>query len=245
MHMVSKPLIAVTSGILKNKQNVNAYDLKEVYITSLINAGADPIIIPTGLSVQSIPALTDRFDGFLLTGGGDIDPKHFNGGENPNVYGINAKRDEFEIELVKFLSMAEKPFFGICRGAQVMNVALGGDLFLDIADEVPTALKHNYFTPDYNPGHLAHTVTVEANSRLAQILKANTFKTNSLHHQGIKRVSSQLRIVARAEDGIIEGLELPEHIFAVGVQWHPEWMQSDQRMRDLFTGFVYACSNEY
>ncbi|MCJ7695826.1 MAG: gamma-glutamyl-gamma-aminobutyrate hydrolase family protein, partial [Anaerolineaceae bacterium] len=172
------------------------------------------------------------------------DPRHFNGGENPNVYGINPIRDEFEIELVKILAETKKPFLGICRGVQVMNVAIGGDLILDIAGEVPAALKHNCFTPDYTPGHLAHTVSVKGGSCLAKILNADIFKTNSLHHQGIKHVGSQLRIVAQAEDGIIEGLELPAHPFAIGVQWHPEWMQSDQHMRDLFAGFVAACYNE-
>ncbi|MFH1446561.1 MAG: gamma-glutamyl-gamma-aminobutyrate hydrolase family protein [Chloroflexota bacterium] len=241
MQKTTKPFIAVTCGRITNKQHVSAYDLKEVYITSLINAGATPIIIPTGLTTETIAGLADRFDGFLLTGGGDIDPQLFNGGENPNVYGINPERDEFEITLVKYLAKSGKPFFGICRGVQVMNVALGGDLFLDIADEVPAALKHNCFTPTYSPSHLAHTVTVESDSCLAKTLNATSFKTNSLHHQGIKNVGAQLQITAHAEDGIIEGLEMSDHPFAIGVQWHPEWMQADQRMRDLFVGFVIAC----
>ena len=130
-----------------------------------------------------------------------------------------------------------KPFFGICRGAQVVNVALGGNLYTHIEDQHPDALKHDYY-PDYPRNRLSHPVRVEEGSRLAGIVDEPVLQVNSLHHQGIKGLAPTLKPVAYAPDGIIEAVELSDHPFGLAVQWHPEWLTDQQPMRNLFKAFV-------
>jgi len=236
----TKPIILVTTGKSNETKKPVMYSLKDEYVTAITRNGGVPLLVPTGMNVNVIPKLVARVDGVLLTGGSDLDPQLFGGGSNPKVYGIDPARDAFEIALVKHLVESGKPFLGICRGIQVMNVALGADLYLDIADELPTALKHDYFTPTYAPDKLSHSVSVEKGSKLADLVGDNSFKVNSRHHQSIKSLADGLKVTAYAEDGIIEGVELPSHPFALGVQWHPESLQSDTRMCALFAGLVAA-----
>ena len=238
----SKPIIAVTAGKGAPVNNQAMVALKDEYVTAITRNGGIPLLVSTGMEIDTIPSLLARVDGVLLTGGSDLDPQLFGGGHNPKVYGIDQARDAFEIALVKHLVESGKPFLGICRGTQVMNVALGGTLYLDIADELPAALKHDYFTPIYAPDKLSHSVSIEKGSLLAGLVGIVSLKVNSRHHQAIKNLAERLKVIAFAEDGIIEGVELPSHPFALGVQWHPESLQSDKRMCALFAGLVAATS---
>jgi putative glutamine amidotransferase len=233
-----RPIIAVTAGKFSSTEKPLMFALKDEYVTAITRNGGIPLLIPTGMDIDTIPDLLARVDGVLLTGGSDLDPQLFGEGHNPKVYGIDPARDAFEIALVKHLVESGKPFLGICRGTQVMNVALGGTLYLDIADELPTAFKHDYFTPKYAPDKLSHPVSVEDGSLLAGLVGTGPFKVNSRHHQSIKDLAGSLKVTAYAEDGIIEGIELPSHPFALGVQWHPESLQSDPRMHALFAGLM-------
>ncbi len=133
-----------------------------------------------------------------------------------------------------------KPFFGICRGAQVFNVALGGTLHQDIASDFPEALGHYYIPPEFPREHMAHEVQVEEESLLARCLGAPIVKVNSRHHQSVKDLAPGLDIVARAPDGTVEAIELRGHPFALGVQWHPENLQHQPEMRALFVKFIRA-----
>lgn len=238
----SKPIIAVTAGKGLPVNNQTMVSLKDEYVTAITRNGGIPLLVPTGMDVDTIPDLLVRVDGVLLTGGSDLDPQLFGGGINHNVYGIDPARDAFEIAVVKHMVESGKPFLGICRGIQVMNVALGGTLYLDIADELPIALKHDYFTPTYRPDKLSHPVSVEDGSLLAGLVGTVPFKVNSRHHQAIKILGHNLKVTAFAKDGIIEGVELPSHPFALGVQWHPESLQGDPRMCALFGGLVAAAA---
>jgi len=236
----TKPIIAVTAGKGAPVNNQPMVALKDEYVTAITRNGGIPLLVATGMDVDTIPGMLARVDGVLLTGGSDLDPQLFGAGNNPKIYGIDPARDAFEIALVKHLVDIGKPFLGICRGIQVINVALGGTLYLDIADELPTALKHDYFTPTFAPEKLSHRVSVEDGSLLAGLVGAEPFKVNSRHHQAIKDLAEGLKVTAHAKDGIIEGVELPSHPFALGVQWHPESLQSDLRMNALFAGLVAA-----
>ena len=236
----TKPIILVTAGKSTETKKPVMYSLKDEYVTAITRNGGIALLVATGMDVDTIPGMLARVDGVLLTGGSDLDPQLFGAGNNPKVYGIDPARDAFEIALVKHLVDIDKPFLGICRGIQVINVALGGTLYLDIADELPTARKHDYFTPTYAPGKLSHRVSVEDGSLLAGLVGAEPFKVNSRHHQAIKDLAEGLKVTAYAEDGIIEAVELPSHPFALGVQWHPESLQSDLRMNALFGGLVAA-----
>jgi putative glutamine amidotransferase len=134
------------------------------------------------------------------------------------------------------------PVFGICRGLQVINVALGGTLYEDLDDQFPNALKHDYYD-DQPRDYLAHTIRVETDSRLARILGSSSTEVNSLHHQGIRRLAPSLRASAFAPDGLIEATELLEYPFGLAVQWHPECLQAYAPMRHLFQAFVDAANN--
>jgi putative glutamine amidotransferase len=192
-----------------------------------------------GLSDAELEDLLPRLDGILLIGGGDIDPARFDGLPHPRVYGIEPGRDAMEIRLVQRAAVTGKPFLGICRGVQVINVALGGALHTDIGDQLPGALRHDWY-PDVPRDLLAHTVRVAPESRLAAVLGGEQFEVNSLHHQGLSHVALRLRIAATAPDGLAEAVELEGHPFGFGVQWHPEWLQAHEPQRRLFRALVEA-----
>ncbi len=234
------PMIGITSSYVQPEDGrFGTVSVGESYIQAVLNAGGLPVIIPVGVSQAGLRDLFARIDGLLLTGGGDIDPQRFQGLPHPRVYGIDLRRDALEISLAQMAAQGGKPFLGICRGIQVINVALGGTLFTDISAQHPHALRHDWY-PDIPRNYLAHPVTVAAGSRLAQILGGEEFEVNSLHHQGLDRVPPVLRVVAYAPDSLIEGVELPDHPFGIGIQWHPEWLQEHAPQRLLFEALVKA-----
>jgi len=191
------------------------------------------------LPLTALPELVNRFDGFVLSGGGDVDPALYCGRANANVHATNPERDAFELALIPLLLAADKPLFAICRGVQVLNVALGGSLYEDIASALPAAQRHDWY-PNYPRDYLAHTVEVEPSSHLARILGTRKQRTNSLHHQAIRQPTPALEVVAHAEDGVIEAVEMPEKRFTIGVQWHPECLPEEPAMQRLFKAFVIA-----
>jgi putative glutamine amidotransferase len=190
-------------------------------------------------------SIFDRLDGVLLAGGGDVDPVFYNEKANSTVYGIDRELDEIEMRLVRWSVAEGKPIFAICRGIQVMNVALGGSLFQDISSDKPDAIRHGYFqNQGFARDYPAHEVRLIADSRLAGGMGGDRFIVNSLHHQGIKELAPELTSVGYAPDGLIEAAEVENHVFAVGVQWHPESLApSDPAMRRLFEDLVEAAQN--
>lgn len=237
---MTAPLIGITSNYSPADDGLfGSINVGESYIQAVIRAGALPVVIPVGLSGEDLQDLFSRLDGLLLTGGADVDPLLFNGQPHPRVYGIDARRDAMEIALTRMAVENGKPFMGICRGIQVINVALGGTLLTDIADQKEQSLRHDWY-PGIARDYLAHQVTVTPQSQLAGILGGETFQVNSLHHQGILRLAPVLRSTAFAPDGLIEAVELPGHAFGLGVQWHPEWLQEHTPQRQLFQALVKA-----
>jgi len=210
--------------------------LSEAYVRAVERAGGLPVLIPLGLSEASLRSLYARLDGLLFSGGGDVSPDAFDGGSHEKVFGVDPDRDRVEMTLIHWAVGDDKPFLGVCRGVQVMNVALGGSLFLDIS-QISGAGMHTFY-PGYRRDHLAHPVAVEEESLLARSVGAPIVKVNSLHHQAIKEPAPDLRVVARAPDGVIEAAELPGHAFALGVQWHPECLPRSPAARQLFRTFV-------
>ena len=180
-----------------------------------------------------------RLDGVLLTGGGDLDACHYDGADHAGISGVDDWRDRTEIALVRQLVEGEIPFFGICRGCQVLNVALGGTLHPEVA-EVSGAIRHTYY-----PGHpfdlLSHWVDVNQDSRLAALVGERRFQVNSLHHQSIAQLATGLQAAALAPDGLVEAVEVRGHPFGLAVQWHPEVLPGEASTRALFAGFVEAC----
>jgi len=232
-------LIGVTTSRNSSLYGYPVFVLTEAYANALLDAGAAPVLIPLGLTEPALDELLSRLDGVLFSGGGDVHPERYGGQPHPKVGFVDEDRDRVEAQLMQRVLERDMPFFGICRGLQVVNVALGGSLYEDLEDQYPGALKHDWFE-EQPRDYLAHPLQVEADSSLPQILGATALEVNSLHHQGIRRLAVDLRPIAFAPDGLIEGIELPGYPFGLAVQWHPEWMQAHASMRGLFQAFVVA-----
>ena len=239
---MSKPLIGVTTFHTDSQRGYIYVSVTEAYVNAVARAGAIPVLIPLGLPEDDLNQLLSIVDGVVFTGGGDMDPTLYGGLPHPTVHEIDPVRDHMEIHLVQQVIERKEPFFGICRGLQVINVALGGSLYTHIQDQHPNALKHDYF-PGRPRNFHAHPVKVDEGTTLAGILGQPIVQVNSLHHQGIDRLATGLTPTAYAPDGIIEAIELPGHPFGLAVQWHPEWLQDQAEMRALFSAFVQTAGN--
>ena len=204
------------------------------YIESLARAGAGMRWVELSDPEQAVQdALT--CDGLLLPGGGDMDPKFYGQARIPACGEPNLLRDAAEPLLLRAFLAADKPVLGICRGIQVMNAVLGGDLYQDI--------KPFEHLPHNDHWAKVHTVTVRRGTLLSRILGQDTVLVNSQHHQAVDRVAPGFTLAALSEDGIVEDIEKPDARFCLGVQWHPEWLSdADPAMQGLFDAFVNACS---
>lgn len=218
-----RPLIACTTYHKPVNQTppIEMMGLMPAYIEAIREGGGIPLLVPLGATEDELLAILDRVDGVLLPGGGDINPEMYHGQRHETMRDINPDRDRVEIFMARQAIQQEKPLLAICRGHQLLNVALGGSLWEDIADLVPNAMCHDYYVT-FPRTHLAHSVEVTSDSRLAHCLGQTEIEVNSLHHQGVRNLAPELVGTAVAPDGLIEGIEVPGHPFAVGVQWHPE-----------------------
>jgi len=234
------PLIGVTCMTILAAHYSPRVGMSQSYINVLLKAGAAPLMIPSIADRAVLRAVYERLDGLLLPGGGDIDPVHFGEARHEKCNEPSAERDDTELALARWAMDGGLPVLAICRGIQVLNVALGGSLFQDIQSQIPGAERHDWY-PDHPRDRLSHTVTVNPDTRLARIVGATSLPVNSLHHQSVKDLAPGLVETGRSPDGIIEAVEAPEHPFAIGVQWHPEELAGgDARAQWLFDSFVEA-----
>ena len=216
------------------------YYQNAAYVRHLENAPCVPMLLPTLNDFDRIVKMVAAVDGILLTGGDDVLPESY--GEetmNPN-WRIDGPRTYFEVRLIREALHQDKPIYGICRGCQMLNVALGGNMYQDIPTQVESAIEH--FSPN-KPHWETHKVTVSPDSLLYSILGKQRVKVNTSHHQAIKDVVADLRVAATADDGIIEAVEMPNKKFVLGVQWHPEVMDDDPLQLKILKKFVETCSN--
>lgn len=243
MTTTKKPLIGCTTYRLQTQFAVFA--LRPAYVKAVQAAGGIPILIPMGLAAADLDVILTQMDGLLIPGGGDIDPVQYQGQNgHETVKGIDQDRDRVEAYIVQSAVAQEKPLLAICRGHQMLNVALGGSLWEDIYTQMPAAIVHD-FVDTHPRQHLAHSVTIQTHSRLATQMGVRTAQVNSLHHQGIRDLAAELTAVAHAPDGLIEAVEIPNHPYAIGVQWHPEDLApTDPAMLALFQGLITASKGE-
>lgn len=231
-----KPIIGITSDIDENGETF----LKADYSRAILRAGGLPVVLPAGL--EDIDEICNRMDGLLLTGGEDVNPLLF--GEEPKreLGKIVPERDEMEIALAKCAVGKDMPVLGICRGHQILNVALGGTVYQHIYSDLEGGLLQH--KQQANRNYSTHTVQVAEGSRLAEYASDKEILVNSLHHQAVKDVPEPLKVIATAKDGIIEALESTNHRFVMSVQWHPEALSNrgDEASLRLFDGFVQASS---
>ena len=234
-----KPLIGLTTYRKRSKDtDVPLYGLMPSYVKAVTAAGGLPLLVPLNLKKQDLLEILSRVDGLLLPGGGDIEPHYYGGEPHDLVYGVDKERDRVEITLAREAAAMQKPLLAICRGHQILNVALGGTMYEDLASQMPGAIRHSY---NGDRTHLPHSVRVLPETQLARILDIAETPVNSIHHQGLNRLAPELQVSAVAPDGLVEGVEIPGHPFAIGVQWHPEnLLQVVPVMQRLFAALVSA-----
>ncbi len=232
------PIIGITTNQSTNANGQPTIMLMQSYVNAVIQGGGVPVLIPSLIAEDGWDAVYSRLDGILFSGGGDIGMEYSPGEPHPRIDGVDLARDSVELKLIQAAASDGKPFLGICRGCQVMNVALGGTLYTHIPDQLPNALDHDY------PGNmrrvLVHQVKLEEGTHIAEIHNEPILRVNSLHHQGLKDIPPSLRIAGYAPDGLVEAIELPDHPFGLAVQWHPEWLMDQKSTQNLFMKFVEA-----
>lgn len=244
---LARPLIGVPTGREKSQRffGLPIYIMNQTYVRTLENLGALPVLIPLQMSDETLRGIFERLDGLLLPGGEDIDPAQYDEERHAQLGSTDSERDRTELLLARWAIESGMPLLGVCRGVQVMNVACGGSLIQDLTSEAPTLQKHDFFPPTFERFRISHQVAIEPDSRLARSL-GQVHEVNSMHHQGINRLGSALRVVAIAEDGLAEALEVPELPFAVGVQWHPEELaKTDRHSAGLFYDFVSSAASDW
>lgn len=236
-----KPLIGITTNQSKNANGQATIMLMQSYVNAVIQAGGVPVLIPSLIAEDGWDAVYSRLDGILFSGGGDIGLEYSPGEPHPRIDDVDLARDAIELKMAQTAALDGKPFLGICRGCQVVNVALGGTLYTHIPDQLPNALDHSY------PGNmrtvLVHEIKIDERTKISEIFGEPIIRVNSLHHQGLKDVAPSVHVAGHAPDGLVEAIELPDHPFGVAVQWHPEWLTDQQGTRSLFKKFV-AASNK-
>ncbi len=237
-----RPLIGITPWYDYDKRLTY---IKDGYIEGVAEAGGLPVLLPLIVDEELLDEMVLRFDGFLLSGGGDMDAVHYGECNRPYNGEISPHRDRMEMYIVKRAVELNKPLLGICRGIQVMNVALGGTLYQDIFLQIKDRelIKHSQNAPRWYP---THCISIEKGSTVGTAFGGDSADVNSFHHQAVKDVAPCFKATSWAADGIIESIEhKDDHIFAVGVQWHPElmWRENPVHLR-LFEAFVAAAEKK-
>ncbi len=235
-----RPLIGITGDFGTNSLGQAQTRLNQAYSRAIAEVGAAALVIPLDLELESCGALVARLDGLLFSGGGDIEPWRYGGDASGRLVDVSQKRDALELSLVSLAVQSRMPFLGICRGCQVVNVALGGSLYEDLATSPGSAIHHD--VPGKESSAPAHEIIVETGTMLARTLGRESFGVNSHHHQGLRAIAPGLRVSATSPDGLAEAVELPEHPFGLAVQWHPEWLTHQEWTNRLFTAFAAAAS---
>jgi putative glutamine amidotransferase len=217
----------------------------ERYGQVLERAGAVPVYLPYPAGPATVERHLAGCDGFMATGGEDVDPAEYGQAPRPELGPVDRARDRFELALLRRAVERDRPVLAICRGVQALNVALGGTLYQDLRAEVPGALAHEPDPVWDAAGRLApcgHDVTVEPGTLLAGTTGRTRLSVNSYHHQAVREPGAGVRVVARAPDGVVEAIELPSRRFALGVQWHLELLDGDRATDAILGRFLEACA---
>lgn len=238
--MLKRPLIGITSG-LNDQEKYQV--LSRFFMEALTAQGAMPVVLPLTDDAALLADYVNTLDGVVFSGGVDVDPMLFGQWQKPACGSISPIRDAHEMTLARLLlQRRDKPVLGVCRGFQLLNIALGGDIYQDLPTEYQGELiAHRQKQPESYP---SHPVAVAEGSLLHRITGQTELMVNSLHHQAVRRITGWTACAA-ASDGVVEAAEMQEHPFFLGVQWHPERLwEKDDASAALFGAFVQACAAE-
>jgi putative glutamine amidotransferase len=225
-----RPVVGITTYVTPARWSywdLEAALIPSDYVNAIDRAGARPLLVPP--AVEGVEETLDALDGIVFTGGSDLDPELYGEQPHPETFGVHRLRDDAELALLQGALERDMPVLGICRGIQVLNVGLGGDLH----QHVPEVVGHEGHKNDPPGEFREHEVAIEPGTKLEHVLGPRT-RVMSHHHQGLRRIGEGLVEAARAEDGLVEAIEVPDKRFAVGVLWHPEAGEE----RALFDAFV-------
>ncbi|PKG23213.1 gamma-glutamyl-gamma-aminobutyrate hydrolase [Niallia nealsonii] len=234
--LANKPVIGITGAYVFHNKFMEGTYVHHDYQKAIAANGGIPIILPF-LEENLAEEMAEQCDAILFSGGEDIDPKFYGQDPHQKLAATIPLRDKWEIALLEKAMKKKKPILAICRGIQLLNVALGGTLIQDIPSDVKGSIKHSQTV---NRSWDSHWVILEKGSRLETILQAKKIRVNSLHHQAVDHLAESLRVTATSSDGIIEAVEHTyyEH-FLLGIQWHPESMAAtDETMNKIFAEFI-------
>jgi putative glutamine amidotransferase len=235
----TRPFIGVNADFLvASKHSTAQVRLNVGYLDAIVVAGGMPVVLPPLGKEVDLDAFLDRLDGFVLSGGLDLDPRRQGWPSHHALHLLPERRDLSDRRLVRLLLERQLPLLGVGLGMQQINVGLGGTLFMHLPEDVPRALPH--YDPSGGPHR--HTVLLEPGTRMEEIYGPGEIRVNSSHHQAVRQLAPGLRAGALAPDGVIEAIEATEaNWFCVGVQWHPESDTSSALDMQLFEAFIPAC----
>jgi putative glutamine amidotransferase len=235
----SRPQIGINADFVPaGKHGPASLRLHAGYADAIVAAGGLPVVLPSLPPEADFEPLLDRLDGFVLSGGLDLDPRRLGLATHAAVQPLPERRDESDRILLRLLLDRRLPLLAVGLGMQQLNVALGGSLYLHLPEDLPRGLPHR----DKGGGPHRHLVMLEPGSRLEEIYGGSELQVNSNHHQAVRQVGTGLRHSARAPDGVIEAIETTDpEWFCIGVQWHPESETASALDVQLFECFVQAC----
>ncbi len=237
-----RPLIGIPCHLLLREGSRRpTYGNNQAYVNAIEDAGGTSVLIPFIHDLQELENILLRLDGLLLPGGADIRPHYYNEEPRVELRLANPELDELEFSLTRCALQRNMPIFGICRGMQALNIALGGSLYQDIHQQCPGSMRHAH--ADKPRSQIVHNVYLERQSYIASLIETVEFEVNSLHHQAVKALGEGVQVVGRAEDGTVEAIEVEGYRFAMGLQCHPEEIYTQvSACAKLFQAFIAACA---
>ncbi|MBQ8392914.1 MAG: gamma-glutamyl-gamma-aminobutyrate hydrolase family protein [Clostridia bacterium] len=232
-----KPIIGLTPSV----QEDGSVSLLEAYSRAIEQAGGIPILLPYVKNSDTLDGYTDICDGFFFTGGVDVSPELYGEDKRKTCGNTQPLRDEMELYILEKALQLDKPILAVCRGVQILNVALGGSLYQDIPTEIKTDINHVQKESRFEP---SHSVTIYKNTPLEQLIGKGEMIANSFHHQAIKALGNDLSVMAKADDGIIEAVYMEDKKYIRGYQWHPERLCfTNDDNKKIFLEFIKAADN--
>lgn len=233
-----KPIVGIVPSI---NEKTNQYYSNIENAAAIKLAGGLPFLLPYIKDEEDLLQVVDKIDGLYLAGGNDVDPHYFSEDPHEKLKEVNPTRDAFELSLLTHMLTLDKPILGVCKGMQMINVALGGDLYQDIRTQAKKEVMQHIQKASIN--YPSHTIYIEQDTMLADMTKKTHIKVNSHHHQAVRNLGKNLLISAQTNDGIIEAIESTSHRFVLGVQWHPECMVQvdDGSSKTIYETFINNC----